>query len=126
MATTNAGITKEDQRLTNTAMKSIVEKKQLLERMHLLIKKGSTGTPSEFAEKLNISKSSLHRHLEAMKIIGAPILYSITRQTYEYEYDVDLHIGFVPLDKQSTREITGGHSWSNMEIFEGFFASVKK
>lgn len=86
-------------------MQRIVEKKELMERVHLLVKRRSTGTPDELAERLQVSKATVHRMMDTMKSLGAPILYNFLRQTYEYEYPVDFFFGFVT--NSSMQEIDG-------------------
>lgn len=108
-------------------MKSILEKKALMERMHLLIKKSGTGNPSQFAKRLEISKASLHRHLEYMKVMGAPIYYSINRETYAYEYEVEFQFGFqsvTGLKKHEKKKINGGQPNKHLNIFSTFFSSL--
>jgi hypothetical protein len=64
-----------------------------LKRMHKLIKMQSTGRPADFAAKLSICQSYLHKLISEMKEEGAPIDYSINNQTYFYTEDYDLTIG---------------------------------
>lgn len=56
-----------------------------LEKMHQYIKSGTTGTPKEFAKKLNISESQLYNILDDLKIKGFPIVYSRKLKTYVYK-----------------------------------------
>ncbi len=109
-------------------MKSIVEKRALVERMHLLIKRRGTGTPRDFANRLNLSKASLHRHIEIMKELGAPIVYNIRKQSYEYSYDVEFHFGFLPMKLLSdvdANRINGGLAWQKLNKFSTFFSRLK-
>ncbi|MCU4164998.1 hypothetical protein [Carboxylicivirga caseinilyticus] len=55
-----------------------------MERIHMLIKRRATGTPNELSERMEISKASLHRILDVMKELGAPIEYSAVDQSYIY------------------------------------------
>ena len=92
-------------------MQRIVEKKELMERVHLLIKRRATGTPDELAERLQVSRATVHRIMETMKGLGAPILYNFLNQTYEYEHPVDFFFGFInktDLQEIDGREINGG------------------
>lgn len=92
-------------------MQSVIEKLELIERVHHLIRRRATGSPQEFADKLNISKASLHRHLVIIKILGAPIIYNLKSQTYEYSHDVVFNFGFKPLRELSEnekKELKGG------------------
>lgn len=82
----------------------------LVERIDQLIRLRATGTPQEFANQLNISKASLHRILEIMKQLGAPIEYSLSHQSYVFKYKVKFLCGFYPknLSKDELIETNGG------------------
>ncbi len=86
-------------------MQRIVEKKELMERVHLLIKRSATGTPDALAKRLEVSKSTVFRIIETMRGLNAPIVYDFGRQTYEYEYPVDFFFGFI--NKANLQEIDG-------------------
>ena len=51
-----------------------------------------TGTPKEFAAKMQISLRTLYKRLEELKDFGAPIKYSRERETYYFSspYALDL------------------------------------
>ncbi len=92
-------------------MRTIFEKKELIERVHLLIRRRGTGSPEELADKLGVSKSSVHRVIETMKSFGAPIVFNISRQSYEYEYPVEFYFGFfsnAKIKEIDGKEIHGG------------------
>lgn len=62
----------------------------LLQRIDWHITHKSTGTPEEFAEKLAISTSSLHRYLKVLKEEwNAPIEYSEVDKSYYYSTTYD-------------------------------------
>jgi len=63
-----------------------------LRKIHQYIKSDNTGTPKEFAYKLNISESQLYNILEDLKITGFPIVYSRNLKSYKYEDYCDLEI----------------------------------
>ena len=60
----------------------------LIDRMDGLIRRKSTGSPREFADKLNVSRSMLMYYISEMKDLGAPIKYSKYLGTYYYHIDV--------------------------------------
>ena len=63
-----------------------------LKRMDLLIQHECTGSPKEFAEKLSISESYLHKLIKDLReLYDAPISYSLKRESYVYtsEYSLD-------------------------------------
>ncbi|MBN2596393.1 MAG: HTH domain-containing protein [Marinifilaceae bacterium] len=47
--------------------------------------KESTGTPTELAQRLNISERSLYRIISSLKNMGHPITYRRCKQSYCYE-----------------------------------------
>ena len=55
--------------------------------MDSLISMRATGTPEEFAGKLNISRSTLFELLQEMKSLGVDIRYSQWRGSYYYGDD---------------------------------------
>jgi DNA-binding transcriptional regulator LsrR (DeoR family) len=62
-----------------------MKKLALFKRIDWHISHKATGTPSQFAEKLDISLSSLHRYLSELKEEwNAPIAYSEIGATYYY------------------------------------------
>jgi hypothetical protein len=73
----------------NTQLHKYTER---LRRADRLIRQESTGTPREFAKKLNISESHLYGFLEELKIMGLPLAYSKTKLTYLYTRPVRFHI----------------------------------
>ena len=61
--------------------------------MDRLIQTKQTGTPSDFAQKMSISKSMLFRYIKFMKDeLGCPISYSKSNSRYEYALDGFLSI----------------------------------
>jgi len=64
-------------------------------RIDQLIRLKATGTPDELAHRLDISASTLYKHINAMKdVFGAPIKYCRDRKSYVYEEDGKLELGF--------------------------------
>lgn len=61
-------------------------------RIHSLIKRHATGSPSEFAKKMSLSRRQLFYLLEYFKDIGAEIKYNRYRQTYYYNNSFDFEI----------------------------------
>ena len=67
----------------------------LLMRIHSLINRKGTGTPIEFASRLNVSRATLFRLLKDLReAFSAPINYSKTKQSYYYEKDYQFHVSF--------------------------------
>ena len=74
-----------------------------IERLDQLIRLKCTGSPETLSSKLNISRSTLYRHLEIMRVIGAPITYSTRHESFVYEYPVEFNLGFSPKHRHPIR-----------------------
>lgn len=90
-------------------MKTIKELERL-RKIHQYIKVTNTGTPKEFAEKLNLSVSQLYNILDDLKTKGFPIIYSRRLKSYLYDGYCDLEIIYsVQLLTESEKiKIVGG------------------
>ncbi|WP_101311259.1 HTH domain-containing protein [Labilibaculum manganireducens] len=64
---------------------NITQNKELMERVMLLAKNKSTGTPNELSDKLGVSERNLYRILDSIKDLGIAISYSRTLQSYILE-----------------------------------------
>ncbi len=91
---------------------SFLKKVERIERMHSLIKYKRTGTPEQFAQKMGLSQSMIYLIIGELKKMGAPIVYSKYRESYQYEYPVHFKFGFSnpDLDEQQLRQVSGGHA----------------
>lgn len=79
-----------------------------LKRMEELIRKGSTGTPEEFASKMNLSRSAIMIYIKEMREMGASISYCSARQTYCFEKPVQFQFGFKPLTPEDMSKRNAG------------------
>jgi predicted transcriptional regulator len=64
-----------------------------IEQIHLfhkLIQSESTGTPSEFAKRLHVSRSTLYNIINELKSYNASIKYSRARKTFFYTHPYKL------------------------------------
>ncbi|MCP4459375.1 MAG: hypothetical protein GY816_15340 [Cytophagales bacterium] len=86
-----------------------------MKRMHLFIKRSATGTPEQFAEKMNMSRSALMRTLSEMKELDAPICYDPIKESYYYCEEVELLVGFTQLGESQMHKRRGGSFFQ--EIF---------
>jgi len=75
-------------------MTNYEEKLHLIERTDQLIRLNATGTASQLADTLGISRVSVFRLLKYLKTMGAPIKYCKYRKTYYYQYPVKLSISY--------------------------------
>jgi hypothetical protein len=58
-----------------------------LYRIDFFIRTKSTGSPDDFCERLDISKSTLFEYLKIMKEHGAPIKWDKYKNSYYYEFE---------------------------------------
>jgi predicted DNA-binding transcriptional regulator YafY len=58
-----------------------------LEYLNQLIKKKSTGSPLELAQKMNVSERTTFYYLDTLKSLGADVKFSRTRNSYYYFVD---------------------------------------
>ena len=57
-----------------------------LQKIDHYIQEQRTGSPEDFAMKLAISKSMLHRYLKYLKTeLKAPVSYNRFKETYQYD-----------------------------------------
>ena len=89
---------------------TFLEKINTIERLDQLIRMRATGDPNTLAERLGISRRSLFYIIGIMKSMEAPIKFCNQRQSYYYEYDCKLAIGFLKKSK-----IVGGLNIKNNE-----------
>ena len=67
-----------------------VEQLQLLDRLNALIRKEGTGSPEELANRLSISRSSVHRQICILKKLGAKVKFCHHSNSYVYEEEFNL------------------------------------
>ena len=59
-------------------------------RIDSLIRRKSTGSPRDLANRLGVSEATVYRYILELKNMGAPIQYCRDRQSYYYEESFDL------------------------------------
>ncbi len=84
-----------------------IDKIKILERVDALIKRGATGNPKELAFRLNISERAVYDLINIMKNMDAPIYYCSSKNSYLYEYEVELSMGFIKKTKNILK-VQGG------------------
>lgn len=91
-------------------MQQLTKQIMLLERIDQLVRLHATGTPTEFAARLGISKAKLYRTIDVMKELRAPIVYNISLRSFKYEEAVNFKFGFYLkiLPQQDAANISGG------------------
>ena len=72
-----------------------------ISRIDRLIRLKATGSPSNLAQKLEISESGLYRYIGYMRLLGAPIIFCKSRNSYVYEDNGKFQVGFMvtPINK---------------------------
>ncbi len=70
-----------------------------LSRIDMLIRLKSTGKPSDFAEKLEISESTLYDFIALMRELGAPIKWNSEKNSYVYDPEGKMEIKFSSKEK---------------------------
>ena len=95
-------------------MKTIKQLEQL-RKAHQLIKQENTGTPSEFANKLNISNRQIYNITDYLKEIDAPIEYNRKTETYYYTttFDLLVNVSVQVLIEDEVRNIYAGSTFLN-------------
>tara|TARA_R110001583_G_scaffold92206_1_gene234568 strand:+ start:2983 stop:3297 length:315 start_codon:yes stop_codon:yes gene_type:complete len=88
-----------------------IKQLERLRKAHRLIQQECTGTPFEFAVKLNISEREIFRVIEYLKELDADIFFSRSLNSYYYKEDFDLIVNVTVkvLVKQELRTIYGGY-----------------
>jgi predicted DNA-binding transcriptional regulator YafY len=71
---------------------TFIKQLEVLERLHLLIKRKATGTPEQLASRFNVSLGTIYNLIKILRNRNLPIAFCRERQTYYYEYDVEITI----------------------------------
>ena len=85
-------------------------------RIHKLIQREATGTPEEFAEKLNLKRRQLYNILDEFKDYGACIKYNRMRGTFYYDnnFEVLVQINVDSLSNQEQKSLFAGNFEKNL------------
>ncbi|MDP3467740.1 MAG: HTH domain-containing protein [Daejeonella sp.] len=70
----------------------LLEQIERINRLHELIKHRRTGTPSQLAQRLNLSTSMVYKLMDELKLRDAPIEYSRQLGTYYYSRSFQMKI----------------------------------
>ena len=80
-----------------------------LERLNDLIRRKATGTPEQLAEKFDVSVGTIKNLLNILKNRDAPVRYCREKQTYYYEFEVEVRV-FSVNAKVDLNKIRGGQN----------------
>ena len=83
-----------------------------INRMHRLVVRQRTGTPSEFAFQLGVSRTTLYEMIDELRSRGAPITYSKSQKTFYYlePFEVSVTCSMRPLTQVEEKQLTGGEN----------------
>jgi bacteriocin-like protein len=84
-----------------------------LNKVNTLIRSEKTGTPSEFAQKINCSRSQLYIIIDYLKSHNAPIKYCKKREGFYYTntFQFSVFVQLEILDEKELKKISGGCSF---------------
>lgn len=84
-----------------------------LNKANTLIRSEKTGTPFEFAQKINCSRSQLYIIIDYLKSHNAPIKYCKKRESFYYTntFQFSVFVQLEILDEQEYKKISGGCSF---------------
>lgn len=87
-----------------------------IRRLDALIRRKSTGTPRELADKLKISERWLYIFLDELRHeLNCPIQYDRKRQSYVYSTKGKVMIDFTEeLEDKQLGDVYGGKSFENI------------
>ena len=66
-----------------------------ISRIDRLIRLKATGSPANLALRLEISESGLYRYIGYMRLMGAPIIFSKSCNSYVYADNGKFQVGFI-------------------------------
>jgi len=89
---------------------TLLQKLQQIERVDVLIRRKSTGSPASLATRLDTSERCVYDLIKLMKQMGAPIYFCQQRNSYMYQEDVVFSIGFIP-EQAAQRQVIGGKTY---------------
>ncbi|MFO7969422.1 MAG: hypothetical protein R6U15_04850 [Candidatus Izemoplasmatales bacterium] len=82
-----------------------------------MIQTGSTGTPKDFAKKLNVSVSTLYELLSCLKELGACFHYNRDKLTHVFENSSRL---ICKLEMNELQKVSGGN-FIQLQFFRNNF-----
>lgn len=98
--------------VTNHLIMPIIKYFDRLKRMDDLIRRRATGSPEQFAQKMGMDRSTLMRYLSELKMLDAPIYFDPIKQSYYYEEEVCLELGFKRISKHVMSRKVGGENFN--------------
>ena len=81
-----------------------------ISQMHRMLTRQRTGTPTEFAGQLGVSRTTLYEMIDELKSRGAPISYSKSSCTFFYAepFEINVSCSMRSLSNHEEKQLTGG------------------
>ena len=97
-----------------------------ISRMHRMLTRQHTGTPSEFATQLGVSRTTLYEMIDELKSRGAPISYSKSTCTFFYTepFEITVNCSMRPLNHYEEKQLTGGNFFGRVLFFRTLLAEI--
>ncbi len=97
-----------------------------ISRMHRMLIRQRTGTPSEFASQLGVSRTTLYEMIDELKSRGAPISYSKASYTFFYTepFEINVSCSMRPLSQYEEKQLTGGNFFGRVLFFRTLLAEI--
>ncbi len=85
-----------------------------------------TGTPSEFASHLGVSRTTLYEMIDELKSRGAPISYSKSSCTFFYTepFEINVSCSMRSLNHVEEKQLTGGNFYGRVLFFRTILAEI--
>lgn len=83
----------------------LIKLNSYLATLDSLLQQESTGTATEFAERIGVSERTLQNHLQQLREMGIEIIYDKYKKTYKYAHKGKITFGFTPSEMS---DIKGG------------------
>ena len=97
-----------------------------ISRMHKMLNRQHTGTPSEFASHLGVSRTTLYEMIDELKSRGAPISYSKSSCTFFYTepFEINVSCSMRSLNHVEEKQLTGGNFFGRILFFRTILGEI--
>jgi hypothetical protein len=101
----------------------LFEEINLLERLDQLIRLKATGTPSDLANRLDLSEREVYRIIAELRAKDIKIAYCKQKRSYYYENETFLRFQACVIENGKERRLLGGENI--FDFFENIFHTAK-
>ena len=97
-----------------------------ISKMHRMLIRQSTGTPSEFAHQLGVSRTTLYEMIDEFKSRGAPISYSKSLCTIYYTepFEINVTCSLRSLNHSEKKQLSGGNFSGRVLFFRTVLSDI--